>query len=591
MGLIRELDYSTVAKIAAGEVIDRPASIVRELIDNAIDAGADSIRVLISDGGKGYIEVQDNGYGMDPEDLAVCTRNHSTSKISGFEDITELHTLGFRGEALSSIAAVSDVIIRSRKNGAQAGFELSVKNGETSDLKETGINTGTTVIASELFRNMPARRKFLSGNAAEIKLIDREIIKKALGFSQTGFEFIVEGKRKYLSSKKNTQIEKISDFFPDAIDYLAPVEKISEHIQVSGYISKPAFIRPNRMYQYFFVNGRAVDWKNYFFAIQNAYGNLLPKGYFPAVFLYLNVAPELVDFNVHPMKREVRFQNEHKTAQFLQEAIRSALTADMGLSSADEGIVSFTPYEQKVSAAIADYMKGNPSAVSRETEKGLFQGNVPETPRSLAVSGETSGVSGIIPLSSYRFKGIVFSTFILLEGENDMVFLDQHAVHERINYEKMKDRYKKKLMTPQELLVPVNIDVPREVTDELIEDGIPLLTAMGFEIEHFGGNTFVVRSAPEYLDYRDVGATVMGFVETLEENPDTHAVDFMDRAIKQMACKASVRSGDELSKEEVKQLIEDWEKTSDRFSCPHGRPVAFFLSRRDIEKQFKRLGF
>jgi DNA mismatch repair protein MutL len=155
----------------------------------------------------------------------------------------------------------------------------------------------------------------------------------------------------------------------------------------------------------------------------------------------------------------------------------------------------------------------------------------------------------------------------------------------------MKDRYKNSLLTPQELLVPVNIDVPREVTDELAEDGIPLLSAMGFEIEHFGGNTFVVRSAPEYLDYRDVGATVMGFVETLEENPDTHAVDFIDRAIKQMACKSSVRSGDGLSKEEVEKLLEDWEKTPDRFSCPHGRPVAFFLSRKDIEKQFKRLGF
>ena len=591
MGLIRELDYSTVAKIAAGEVIDRPASIVRELIDNAIDAGADSVRVLVSDGGKGQIEVQDNGCGMDRDDLAVCTKNHSTSKIAAFDDITDLRTLGFRGEALSSAAAVSDLVIRSRRQGSQSGFELTMKNGETGGIRETGINTGTTVIVSELFRNMPARRKFLSGNAAEIKLIDREIIKKALGFPNTGFEFLVEGKRKYLSPKKNTNIEKIADFFSDAVDYLVPLEKTGDGVQVSGYVSKPAFIRPNRMYQYFFVNGRAVEWKNFFFAVQNAYGNLLPTGYFPAVFLYLTVSPALVDFNVHPMKREVRFRNEHRTSQFLQEAIHASLMADTGISSADEGIVSFTPYEQKIGSAISDYLKGAPSSAPREFENNLFQTRPQNEDQPFFPADENITAANMAPLSGYRFKGTVFGTFIILEGENELLFLDQHAVHERINYEKMKDRYKNSLLTPQELLVPVNIDVPREVTDELAEDGIPLLSAMGFEIEHFGGNTFVVRSAPEYLDYRDVGATVMGFVETLEENPDTHAVDFIDRAIKQMACKSSVRSGDGLSKEEVEKLLEDWEKTPDRFSCPHGRPVAFFLSRKDIEKQFKRLGF
>ncbi len=603
MGIIRELDYKTVVKIAAGEVIDRPASVVRELIDNSIDAGAASISIHISGGGKGYIEVSDNGAGMDKDDLEICYKNHTTSKINGFDDISDLRTLGFRGEALSSIAETAVLNINSRKKDDAGGYTLVIENGMPASLKEFGMNYGTSVIVKNLFENIPARKKFLSTDSTEIKWIDREILKKALAFPGITFEFVVEGKRKYISTSKNTYLEKIADFFPDVLSNLIPVESISELGSIMGFVSKPAFIRPNRMYQMFFVNRRAVDWKNFYFSINNAYGNLIPRGYFPAVFIYLDVSPDAVDVNVHPMKREVRFRDDARLSKAIQEAIHKALTEDTGLSEAEDSVIGFTPFEKRVGEAISGFFTGGAGSLNSDAGKNQHYQNLffsrSETPikqendsktfESLeAQKHEDNSDSGSI--LDYRFIGVIFRTFIIMENEDSIVLLDQHAVHERINYEKLKNHYKDKLLTPVELLIPVNLDVPPGIVEDFKENSV-ILQSMGFDVEYFGGSSFIVRSAPAYIDYNDIGDVLMGFVETLEEDSGAHSVDFIDRALKQMACKSSIRGGEGISKEEVFELLREWEKTPNRYSCPHGRPVAFVLSRKDIEKQFKRLGF
>lgn len=584
MGLIRELDYSTVVRIAAGEVIDRPASMARELIDNAIDAGAVNIRVSVSDGGKGYLEVQDDGCGMAPEDLEICWKNHTTSKIGEFEDIFRLDTLGFRGEALASMAEVTDLTLRSRTAQSVSGLEIRIRGGKLLSSRETGMAVGTTVIAQNLFHEVPARKKFLSSVSAELKLIDREIVRKALGFPDRGFELVSEGKRKHLSPPQSTALEKIADFFPDCVDALIPVEHLTEEARVTGYVSRPAFLRSNRMYQHFFVNRRAVDWKYYYFAVQNAYGSLIPKGYFPAVFLYLDIPSESVDYNVHPMKREVRFRNDSKIGKLLEDAVRSAIHSDSGLSDGEEAALSFTPYEKRIGSALADYMTrhtGRPDDPDTRPARSLFH-------QEQSVGAETQSRS----LLDYRFAGILFQTYIILEGDEDAIFLDQHALHERLNYEKFRKRYRENLLQPQELLSPLQIEVPRETVQDLLEN-LDRLSAMGFTVEHFGDNSFLVRSAPEFVDASDAGDMVLAFAQTLEEDRSADVTDdlSLDRAIKQMACKASVRSGDRLTKDEVTELIRQWEKIPERFSCPHGRPVAFRLGKTDLEKQFRRLGF
>lgn len=605
MGVIRELDYSTVVKIAAGEVIDRPASIVRELLDNSLDAHSSAITIHTSNGGKTYLELSDNGCGMDKDDLALCTKNHTTSKIKLFEDINNLSTLGFRGEALSSIAEVSELTISSRQEGSISGYTLSVKDGKVLSLKEAGINTGTTIRVENLFGNMPARQKFLSSASTESKFIDREIVKKALAFPGVSFELISEGKRRYMSPARKTLLERVADFFPDALEYLIPLEAIGEHYSIQGFVSKPAFIRPNRSYQYLFVNNRAVEWKNFGYAMANAYGNLLPKGFFPASYIYITMEPEFVDVNVHPMKKEVRFRDEQKLSKAVQQCIHEAVMQDTGISEAEEGQVSFTPYERKVGQAISDFMTSRDEREEKpryyqplNRGPGLFtekassdsEENKEESPFSEARFHNIIQEEKAESLTDYRFIGIVFRTYIMLEGEDEMLFLDQHAAHERIRYEIMKDHYRNKVLTSQELLVPVTFDVPVTLVQGMIEN-LGLLASMGFDVEHFGGASFIVRSIPSYIDYADTTDVLAGFVESLDENADAHSADFIDRAIKQMACKGSVRAGDTVTKEEATALIRDLEKTPNRFSCPHGRPIVFSLPKRDIEKQFKRLGF
>ncbi len=584
MGLIHELSYNTVVKIAAGEVIERPASVVRELLDNSIDAGADFIRVLISNGGISYIEVQDNGKGMDIEDLLICTKNHTTSKIKSFEDIYALGTLGFRGEALSSITEVARVSILSRNSSLIQGYRIEIGDGSVSPPLPAGMNSGTTVIVRDLFYNTPARLKFLGSKGSEQRLIDREIIKKALAYPEIGFEFISEGRRKYISPVKETYLERIADFYPDTLDYLIPVEGISSHFSISGFVTRTVFLRPNRMYQSVYVNRRAVEWKNFYFAVSGAYGNLIPRGYFPGAFIFITVDPEYVDVNVHPMKKEVRFREDSLLTGAVGDAVRKALMAEMPVSPSDSGPISFTPFERRVSSAITSFME-NKDGIKGSSGRSPAQ----ELWEKVSVKEQQ------FKISECRYIGTVFMTYLIFENENDMILIDQHAAHERINYEKIRDNFEKHLLSVQEFLTPVSIDVPAGIIDGL-KSNLPLLLSMGFQVEHFGGSRFIITGAPPFIDYRDSADAVMGFVETLEENPSTltgtgSTLDFIDDAIKQMACKKSVRAGEQLSREEAVALVTEWENTANPYSCPHGRPVAFSISKHNIEKQFCRLGF
>lgn len=606
MAVIRELDYATVVKIAAGEVIDRPASVVRELIDNSIDAGAHEISVHISDGGKGLLEVIDDGCGMEPDDLSLCVKNHSTSKIRSFDDIHSLSTLGFRGEALASIASVSKLSIYSRTPDALSGHVIRVAHGQTEGVVETGMGKGTRIVVEGLFDALPARKKFLSTASVELKFLEREIIKKALAHPETGFSLFNEGKKKWQSPRRNTMLERIADFYPDAVSSLVPVEFYRDNVSIGGFVSRPAFIRPNRMVEHLFANGRWAEWKHFYFALNQAYGNLIPKGHFPAAFLMIDLPPEMLDVNVHPMKREVRFWNDSKLETMVREAVQTAIRADIGFEESHENPMHFTPYEKVVGEALRDYAETNLNGEQPRRVSAPGPAPFPAPQRNMEMRGDTlplpespspSGLWDSSPeaekeesLADYRFAGSLFHTYLIFEHGEDAVFFDQHAAHERMNYEKLRAQYESRLLSPQELLVPVKVDVPKELVSEF-ENKLELLHSMGFEVEPFGGESFLVRSVPVFLDYGAAEDAVIGFIQALEEDASAQPADFIDRALKQIACKSSIRAGDAVSAIEAKALIREWEKTPNRHSCPHGRPVAFKLPKKELEKQFKRLGF
>ena len=587
MGRIIELDYSTVVKIAAGEVIDRPASVVRELLDNAIDAQADWITIYISNGGKSYIEVSDNGIGMDKEDLLLCIKNHTTSKIKSFDDLENLKTLGFRGEALSSIAEVSKLKIISKAKDSNTAFSLYSEGGNIIEVKETSRDAGTKVIVEDLFFNLPAREKFLGSATTELKLIEKEITKKALPFFNLGFEFYSDGKRKFVNPKRKSCLERIYDFFPDVVEDLLLIERIEKDFSFTGYISKPNFIRPNRLYEYFFVNQRPVEWKSFYYVIQNVYGEILPKGYFPAVFIYLSINPSLVDVNVHPMKKEVKFKDEQKVIKSIIDSMQEVLNIGNVYNAVEK--LEFTQYEKKISEAIRDYFVNSQDKSSPDFSKINATYNNYKIKEETLFSLNTEKTNQQKSLSSLRYVGVAFNTYIILEDEDILYLVDQHAAHERINYEKFKKIYSQKVLSSVNLLVPVKVDVPYVVLDDFLAN-LSILKGCGFDIEHFGQNTFVVRSAPAFVDYEMVGEVILGFIESLEERK-SNVSDFLDESIRQIACKASIKAGNRINENEVKALLSELENTPNNLTCPHGRPIIVSFSRNDLAKLFKRTGF
>jgi len=587
VGRIIELDYSTVVKIAAGEVIDRPASVVRELLDNAIDAQADWITIYISNGGKSYIEVSDNGIGMDKEDLLLCIKNHTTSKIKSFDDLENLKTLGFRGEALSSIAEVSKLKIISKAKDSNTAFSLYSEGGNIIEVKETSRDAGTKVIVEDLFFNLPAREKFLGSATTELKLIEKEITKKALPFFNLGFEFYSDGKRKFVNPKRKSCLERIYDFFPDVVEDLLLIERIEKDFSFTGYISKPNFIRPNRLYEYFFVNQRPVEWKSFYYVIQNVYGEILPKGYFPAVFIYLSINPSLVDVNVHPMKKEVKFKDEQKVIKSIIDSMQEVLNIGNVYNAVEK--LEFTQYEKKISEAIRDYFVNSQDKSSPDFSKINATYNNYKIKEETLFSLNTEKTNQQKSLSSLRYVGVAFNTYIILEDEDILYLVDQHAAHERINYEKFKKIYSQKVLSSVNLLVPVKVDVPYVVLDDFLAN-LSILKGCGFDIEHFGQNTFVVRSAPAFVDYEMVGEVILGFIESLEERK-SNVSDFLDESIRQIACKASIKAGNRINENEVKALLSELENTPNNLTCPHGRPIIVSFSRNDLAKLFKRTGF
>ncbi len=673
MKKINELDFHVANLIAAGEVVERPASVVKELLENALDSGADSISVEIQNGGISFIRVSDNGCGMDPEDVPISIRRHATSKIKNAEDLSSIMTLGFRGEALAAIAAVSKLRIMTKTPDAQVGTLLESENGKITDLREVGCPDGTTVIVEDLFANVPARFKFLKRNVTEAMAVSSVVEKIALSRPDIRFQYVIDGDmRLSTSGDGNIGNTAWSVLGADFVKHSVAVCAQEEGIQVEGLIGTSENVRSNRNWQLFFINQRYIRSRTISSALEQAFSSYIPSEKFPCCVLYLRINPALVDVNVHPAKLEVKFSNDKRIFETVFYAVRNALNvqarpqrsfSDKPGPVSSNPAASFVPVTDKEdrdsgdtripltdavpksaypshtkqtdsSAAASSCFKNgfsptsvdkreNDLAILKTLSNSLRAENAEEVsrgvkfsidiendedadfikqslPTSDKISTEVSKsdeseksdafLSGT-PLRPYTIIGELFCTYIIAEFADKVVFIDKHAAHERILYEKLRNRISNENHYSKILLLPIAVPVC-SADLALIEEYRDALEEAGFSFEFQGGSGVVsLTQVPSYIAEEEAANMFMNFISAFGDGKKDAGLSrelILEKAFYTVACKAAIKAGRIYSMEELYEICDALFAKEQVKVCPHGRPVAFEMAKRDFDKQFGR---
>lgn len=611
--MIKILDKQVADKIAAGEVIDRPLSVIKELIENSLDAGADSIVAEIRRGGKEYIRITDNGCGISREEAETAFLRHATSKISSQEDLNKIDTLGFRGEALASICAVTRTELITKRKNDRTGTRLIIHGGEVISNQPTGCPDGTTVIITDLFYNTPARLKFMKSDSAESNLIIDMISRFALAYKDVSFRLINNGKVLFSTSGNGDRLNIISRIYQSIdIHNLTPIKCSDGKLHVDGYISTPAMSRPSKSGQIFFVNGRPVNSKVIERAITEGYRERLFEGRFPIVFLFLTLSSSDLDVNIHPNKREVRFDDEKTIEIFISHSIKDALgTKDSVVRASNifkyakqeenrqtiQRSTDDTDYQVNLKNIMStnEFLEVSPDEGSN-TQHSFVMEKVELPPMTQTDAIETNekplDLSIKEPLlkpfdfDSIDIKGIIFDTYILAVDEDNFYLIDQHAAHERIFYEKLISEYQREEKLRQPILMPIIIDADISASQQE-EEWLKLLSDMGFTIENFGMESYRISEIPTFMSLSEAEDFAVDFINGFEKN--SHSVNqvVIDKLIMR-SCKSAVKAGDSLSGTEVKALMHDLKSCINPFSCPHGRPTFVKFSKYEIERMFKR---
>ena len=601
---IRVLPQDMADKIAAGEVIERPASVVKELLENAIDAGATQIGIEIESAGKQLIRVTDNGCGMFPEDARLAFQRHATSKIGPADDLMSIRTLGFRGEALPSIASIAKVRLVTARDGGQAGSEVLVDGGAVRQVKETARPKGTTVEVRHIFFNTPARKKFLKGDTTESSHITQAATQQALANPHIHFTLAHNGRKVFKTLPAEQGLYRIAELFgTDLARELVRVEEDNGRYRLEGYVSNPVYTRSNRSAQYFYVNRRFIRDKVILHATQSGYGHLLPKGQYPVLFLFLSMDPALLDVNVHPSKAEVRFAFQQEVHQFVGGAIRAALSKN---ESSRVVSVPQSPPAGEVPLAGAPVFPASPRDAghaappvpSAPGPSGVLDLFYKKADGSLAVqSGAnrhfTDFDKNLLPVSSLIYSdfeplGQLDNSFIVLQGSKGIVIVDQHIAHERILYERFRLAARNRNVEVQQLLFPLAAQFsPGEA--QLIADHLETLAEFGLELEPFGDNGFLLRSVPAILKNDEHSELLRDIVEELRGVGKVETVDEKyEELIIMMACRNAIKVNHPLDKDQIRKLLFDLQHTEMPYTCPHGRPIALFMDMEDILKKFLR---
>ncbi|MBN2360615.1 MAG: DNA mismatch repair endonuclease MutL [Deltaproteobacteria bacterium] len=604
-GRIRKLDPSVIALIAAGEVVERPASVVKELCENALDAGATSIEVAIAEGGRSRIAVIDDGCGMTPDELLLALERHATSKIESAADLERIRTLGFRGEALPAIAAVSRVSILTRRPEDPIGVRTRVEGGAVLEREQAGAAIGTRVVVEDLFFNTPARRKFLRSAATEAGRIHAALVDLALARPAVRFRLESNG-RTLLDLPAAASSEEVQQRVGSALGRelfaaLYPVAGDEAGIRLAGYFADPGRARRDTRGYHLFVNGRAIQSRSLMHAVRRSYRTLLEAGRHPVVVLQLGIDPSDVDVNVHPSKQEVRFRDDASVQDAIAHVLGQAVarTPWIGISDARAatGGARFYPLP-----TAADEVRDRPGEVEqwhRARVRDALERRAAALPPAstarhpVATPAVLEPASGAALLGTGFFGGLrvigqLFETYLVCQGEDTLVLIDQHAAHERLTYERLLGRRRAGQPAAQRLLLPVQLEVePRLLA--AVDDNAGEIAALGFEIELFGGGTALVRAVPADLATAAVEPLVRDLLAELAEHGTQLAHDeAVQRVYARLACHGSVRAGRALGASEIEALLRDLDGIDFKGHCPHGRPVVTTLGRSEIERLFGR---
>jgi DNA mismatch repair protein MutL len=600
---IRQLPPAVVTKIAAGEVIERPASAVKELLENAVDAGSSRIEAEIEGGGIDLIRVVDNGGGIEPDDLPLAFASHATSKLGDAHDLFRIRTLGFRGEALASIGGVAQVLLQSRSAGRAVGSAVSCHGGELSPARAWNGSPGTRVEVRHLFYNTPVRRKFLRSPATEMGHVSEAFTRLALAHPTVHWVLRHNGRLVYEVPAGAPLAERVGLFFGAEVrDRLYEVEAVEEANLLRGLIADPACERGNARMQYLFVNGRWVRDRSLGHAVQEAYRGLLMTGRYAVAFLFLDVPADQVDVNVHPTKAEVRFRDAQALHHLVFRAVRDRLSRE-NLTARLQVPSTLAP-PQAASAAPWSLAAPPPPAPSLplpaagtgvpapDVGSAVRTAPAQETPLAVPpVPGPQSGpyrTPALPPPGS--FKAIqLYNTYLVLETEQGMLVIDQHALHERILFEQLKQRIRSGPLETQRLLIPEPVELSAEQAARTLACR-DALRELGLEVDDFGGGTVLLSSYPALLGRRAPQAILRAVVDYLvaKERPPSREV-LLNDLLSLMACHAAIRAGDRLTPEEIAALVAQRDLAGDTHHCPHGRPTALLFSRQDLERQFRRV--
>ena len=567
--------------IAAGEVVERPASIVKELMENAIDAGSSDITVELKSGGLQRIRVIDNGEGMDQEDVPVAFQRYATSKIKNAEDLYAIHTLGFRGEALPSISQVSKMTLQTRTSHSLHGTKVICEGGKIKSISEIGCPVGTEVEVKHLFYNIPVKRKFLKTIRSELRYALNHFLRLSLSHPTISFKFIHDGRTLQEHLKTASPLVRIETILgKEVYRHLQPIEFKEGEVQISGYASLPSFSKRNAEGIYFYVNQRFVKDRMVYKAILDAYRHILPSHQFPVVILFITIPPSAVDVNVHPTKSEVKFKDPERVFQAVFTATRMALEVDASPPEKMvlEGKRREWDFQNRVLPSL--FVKDNDGfsySVTGEKEEGIL---------TFQDGGEHEWKNdGEHP---YAILGQIQGTYILCQGEGNLVFIDQHAAHERILFEKFKKEYENRSTLSEKLLLPILMELSVEES-YILESTEEVLKAIGFEIESVGEKLFAIRSIPSFLDLKDPKEMVrrildeLSFLEKRGRGEETiHAL------LVTLACHSAIKGNFLLRKEEMDKLVETLLPFHPSTTCPHGRPIFFAFPLDELKKQFKR---
>lgn len=682
MGKIVILDEITSNQIAAGEVVERPASVIKEMVENSIDAGASSISVEIKNGGITFMKVTDNGSGLDEDDVEIAFERHATSKIRSANDLESISTMGFRGEALASIASVSTVELTTRMQDKPHGTYINIEGGVTKEIRQVGCPVGTTFVVRNLFYNTPARFKFLKKDSTEAGYISDIMGRIALAKPEISFRLISNNATVLHTPGNNDLLSAIySVYGKETARQVCEINHEDGRIKISGYAGKPEIARANRNQQSIFVNGRYVKSKIISSAIDEAYKTFLMKNKFPFIILHITVNPVLIDVNVHPTKMEVRFSEEQEIFRSVYHVVVNAVLGNKEVKSVqlgerDRSVFKFennqmpktsysqqnisthetftqtrenrmlpekslfnrVPREEKGIEAAQSALREEPrletrdmlsdsvqktvvpkpdiaSTITEETKKEAE--GLPETPLKADVvkyeeklmedvpvvrevcgdeAGELVEEKNDIPrvqppeniLANSRLIGQVFSTYILLQHENEMILIDQHAAHERVMFEKLREKYRNNESLAQMLLAPMVIELTNKEI-KFLETESEFFTKLGFIYEDFGNNCIIVRAVPSIIDSSTVKQSFLDIIDTVMNAGTADFRAIADETLYTIACKAAVKANKKLGELEIQNLLAELTAMENPYTCPHGRPTILKITKYEIEKMFKRI--